>query len=271
MQAAQTFRRSPRVAFRPQSRLSRYISRFDAGETLRSAIYGMLAGVIALVALEVPVAFESEAPALRPMGTPAAPISRAAPQPREATSYTAPPAESSIDPLLRPMQLDLKANGVVELTGLIEPGSARRIREKFATVESEVKTVSLNSPGGSIEDAIAIARMLRERGVATQVADGAICISSCPLLFAGGVTRKAAEGATFGVHQFYAETKLSQTDPAQAMSDAQLTIARIARYLTEMGVEAELWLHALDTPPQSLYHLSRDELVRYALVTETSN
>src|SRR5690554_3216811 len=100
MQAAQTFRRSPRVAFRPQSRLSRYISRFDAGET--SAIYGMLAGVIALVALEVPVAFESEAPALRPMGTPAAPISRAAPQPREATSYTAPPAESSIDPLLRP-------------------------------------------------------------------------------------------------------------------------------------------------------------------------
>lgn len=270
MQAAQTFRRSPRVAFRPQSRLSRYISRFDAGETLRSAIYGMLAGVIALVALEVPVAFESEAPALRPMGTPAAPISRAAPQPREATSYTAPPAESSIDPLLRPMQLDLKANGVVELTGLIEPG-ARRIREKFATVESEVKTVSLNSPGGSIEDAIAIARMLRERGVATQVADGAICISSCPLLFAGGVTRKAAEGATFGVHQFYAETKLSRTDPAQAMSDAQLTIARIARYLTEMGVEAELWLHALDTPPQSLYHLSRDELVRYALVTETSN
>ncbi|TWG50040.1 hypothetical protein [Aminobacter sp. J44] len=203
MQAAQTFRRSPRVAFRPQSRLSRYISRFDAGETLRSAIYGMLAGVIALVALEVPVAFESEAPALRPMGTPAVPISRAAPQPREATSYTAPPAESSIDPLLRPMQLDLKANGVVELTGLIEPGSARRIREKFATVESEVKTVSLNSPGGSIEDAIAI--------------------------------------------------------------------ARIARYLTEMGVEAELWLHALDTPPQSLYHLSRDELVRYALVTETSN
>ncbi len=53
------------------------------------------------------------------------------------------------------------------------------------------------------------------------------------------------------------------------MADAQMTTARIARHLAGMGVDAGLWLHALDTPPRALYYLSSDEQARYRLVTPT--
>ena len=116
---------------------------------------------------------------------------------------------------------------------------------------------------------MALAAMLRERGISTEVADGALCASSCPLLFAGGKTRMAGEKAAIGVHQFYAAMD-SRTAPAQAMSDAQATTARISRHLTEMGVDPALWLHAMVTPPQALYYLSQDEMKEYRLVTGAS-
>ena len=62
-----------------------------------------------------------------------------------------------------------------------------------------------------------------------------------------------------------------QTAPAQAMSDAQATTARISRHLAEMGVDPALWLHALDTPPQALYYLSPEELADYRLVTKPAS
>jgi hypothetical protein len=111
---------------------------------------------------------------------------------------------------------------------------------------------------------------VRELGIATVVADGALCASSCPLFFAGGKTRSAGEKAAIGVHQFYAAT-LSETAPEQAMADAQATTARISRHLSEMGIDPALWLHALDTPPRALYYLSPDELAEYKLVTKVSS
>jgi hypothetical protein len=97
-------------------------------------------------------------------------------------------------------------------------------------------------------------------------ANGSICASSCPLLFAGGTARLAGDKAAIGLHQFYAVSG-SASEPAQAMSDAQITTARISRHLAEMGIDPALWLHALDTPPRQLYYLSTEEMESYGLVS----
>jgi hypothetical protein len=34
-----------------------------------------------------------------------------------------------------------------------------------------------------------------------------------------------------------------------------------------MDVDPALWLHALDTPPRSLYYFTPDELLRYKLIS----
>jgi len=53
-----------------------------------------------------------------------------------------------------------------------------------------VKTVVLRSPGGSVQDALAMGRLIREKQFATEVEAGRYCASSCPLVFAGGAAGK---------------------------------------------------------------------------------
>ena len=68
-----------------------------------------------------------------------------------------------------------------------------------------VKTVVLNSPGGSVGDALAMGRLIRESKLATEVEAGKFCASSCPLVFVGGVERRG-DKAAIGVHQVFAAT-----------------------------------------------------------------
>lgn len=250
----------------------RYISRFDDGEVIRWAFRGLLIGAIGVLALD-----------LRDLMRENATIAPDAARPAEIAAPVLPPAvdgdgpAQSIDPrqhvtadqemLRRPVRFELEAGGVLFAQGFIDPGAALRFAEEIAARGEYVTTVALNSSGGSLSDAMAIAELIREEGMATEVPDGALCASSCPLILAGGVTRKAGDKAAVGVHQFYAAGGLSAA-PAQAMSDAQVTTARINRHLAEMGVDPALWLHALDTPPRALYYLSVEELVRYRLVTD---
>lgn len=254
------------------SAFARYIARFDDGEVIRWAFRGLLAGAVIVVGLDVKALYDRSAelddmstggtvyvepalpPALRPGGAETTTV-----DPRENVTLDA-------EALRQPLRFELRPNGVLAVAGSIDPGSARRLSTELETRGEYVKTVSLNSPGGSLDDAMAMARMVRERGLSTSVEDGAICASSCPLMLAGGTSRTVADKAAVGLHQFYAGSELP-TAPAQAMSDAQTTAARISRYLTEMEVDPALWLHALDTPPQSLYYLSREEMERYRLVT----
>jgi hypothetical protein len=248
----------------------RYFSRFDDGELVRWAFRGLLVGAIGVLALDL-------GELSRENGwwrTGAEPVRQAEPiLPAVQTGRPLPSADPGLfvtadeATLGQPMRFELGAGGVLSAEGSIEPGTAMRFATELDARGEYVKTVSLNSPGGALDDAMAMARLVRERGIFTEVADGALCASSCPLLLAGGKGRRAGPLAAVGVHQFYAAAP-SISGPIQAMSDAQATTARISRHLAEMGVDPALWLHALDTPPQALYYFTPAELSEYRLVTE---
>jgi hypothetical protein len=261
----------PGTSPRPGNRLVRYLSRFDDGEVVRWAFLGMLVGAIGVLALDLRDLSEKSGWLSTEQATPAHMLEPILP-PAVETGSPLP----SVDPrrhvtvdearLSRPMSFVLGTGGVLVAEGSIEPGTAARFESEIEARGEYVRTVSLNSPGGALDDAMAMAKLIHARGISAQVADGAICASSCPLFFAGGVTRTAGGKAAIGVHQFYAVTQ-GETGAAQAMSDAQATTARISRHLAEMDVDPALWLHALDTPPQALYYFSPEELTRYRLVT----
>lgn len=252
----------------------RYIARFDDGEIIRWAFRGLLVGAVAVIGLDLKALYEEQT-ALDPMATGggAVYVEPALPP----AVRPGPDGAPALDPrdnvtldnqaLRNPLRFELKAGGVMSVEGSIDPGSAERFAAEMDARGEYVTTVSLNSPGGSLDDAMAMARLIRARSVAAEVADGALCASSCPLVLAGGVTRQVGEKAAVGLHQFYSGIDTTGLNPAQAMSDAQATAARISRYLSEMGVDPALWLHALDTPPRSLYYLSREEMQTYRLVT----
>ncbi|RFC68371.1 MULTISPECIES: hypothetical protein [Mesorhizobium] len=188
-------------------------------------------------------------------------------QPAQVEEVHTEPIRATPEALAKPMKFTLTGDGVLIAQGSIEPGTAAKFEAKLQALGESVKAVSLNSPGGSLNEAMSMARQVRAHSLATEVADGAICASSCPLLFAGGVERTAGSRAAIAVHQFYTRPVPGLRGSIDAMSDAQLTTARVSRHLLEMGIDPAAWLHALDTPPTSLYYFSTWELAEYHFTT----
>lgn len=165
------------------------------------------------------------------------------------------------------MTFELVRDGRLIATGSIAPGSARTFAAEIDERGAYVKTVVLTSAGGSVQDAMEMGRLIRAKNIATEVEPGHICASSCPLVFAGGTTRKAAPKAELGVHQMVAlgPRPLNQNE---AMADAQRISAQVQGYLKEMGVDLGLWVRAMETPNTRLYNLTPAEMLEFKLATE---
>lgn len=166
----------------------------------------------------------------------------------------------------RPMGFELVGGGRLLATGTIAPGTAEAFAAEIAKRGDYVKTVVLNSPGGSVSDALAIGRLIRERKLATEIEAGKYCASSCPLAFAGGVERRVGDKAAVGVHQVFALTRAGAA-PRDEMSDAQRISARCQRYLADMGIDLEVWVHAMETPKDRLFIFTPEELKTFRLVS----
>jgi hypothetical protein len=167
----------------------------------------------------------------------------------------------------RPMTFDLVGGGKLMATGTITPGSSESFATEVGRHSEYIKTVVLNSPGGSVNDALAMGRLIRERRFATEVEPGKFCVSSCPLVFVGGVDRRAGDRATIGVHQVAAIRSAANGSPRDEMSLAQNISARCQRYLGDMGVSLQVWVHAMETPHDRLFVFRTDELKSLNIVT----
>jgi len=181
--------------------------------------------------------------------------------------------EPMIGPLRRPdgplaakMTFELVADGRLRATGTIYPGTAKTFAEEVEKRGVYIKTIVLHSPGGSVTDALEMGRLIRKKNFATQVEAGRYCASSCPLIFAGGIERRAGEKAVIGVHQVSALVPAGA--PAGGMAEAQRISAVCQKYLRDMGIDLQVWTHAMETPKEKLYSFKKDELLTLKLATE---
>jgi hypothetical protein len=168
--------------------------------------------------------------------------------------------------MAKPMTFELVGGGRLMATGTITPGISEAFAAEVGKRGDYIKTVVLNSPGGSVTDALAMGRLIREKKFATEVEAGKYCASSCPLVFAGGVERRAGDKAAIGVHQVAAISSASAA-PRDEMDVAQRISARCQRYLGDMGISLQVWVHAMETPHDKLFIFKPDELKSLNLVT----
>ena len=172
-------------------------------------------------------------------------------------------------PAMRPMANSLEfgiEDGTIRLSGQIAGGDADRFTTWLDQNRPDETRVLLDSSGGSVADALAIGRTIRGAGFSTGVEDGAVCLSACPYILAGGVTRQATEGAVVGVHQHYFG-KNTLLPAFLAVSDVQRAQASVMDYLDEMGVDLRLMSLALRTPPEEIHILDTERMEALNLTT----
>ncbi len=169
-------------------------------------------------------------------------------------------------PLPERLVLTTLEDGTVLLEGGIAGGDAERLADDLnAAAPTRVR---LNSPGGSVTDALALGRQIRALGAETVLEAGDVCLSACPYLLAGGTARTVDPNAMVGVHQHYFGE--STILPAfVAVEDIQRGQGEVMAYLVEMDIDPRLMQHALVTPPDEIYLLVPEELTTYRLATGT--
>lgn len=243
------------------------IRRIDDGVLMRCVFYVLLAASMTFLVIDVReiTTANAELPGFDPMHDDQPVLPPALTDGRPASPPVEPASPSEV--LRKAMTFELKPGGVLMAEGTIDPGAAGRFAQEIEARGEYVKTVQLNSPGGSVDDAIAMSKLIREKKLHTIIASRGLCASSCPIVFSGGVERIAEKEAVIGVHQVFNGSR-DRPSAEQAMSSAQSTTARVARHLEEMGIGSALWLHALETPPDRLYYLSEKEMADFKLVTQ---
>ena len=176
------------------------------------------------------------------------------------------PVLASPEDLRAPVRFELISGNRLVLQGAIEVGVAERFAEEVDKRGDYIDTVILNSPGGSVNDALAISRIIRESGISTFVESGGYCASSCPLILAGGVDRTVATDASIGVHQV-ASAGVVPMSGEDGMENAQRVSAEIQRHLVDMGVDPRVWLHAMETPHEDLHYFTPEDMMSLHLAT----
>jgi hypothetical protein len=142
---------------------------------------------------------------------------------------------------------------VVELSGSFSATLPPALADVLSSAPT-AQTVRLESPGGDLRAALAVAAMIRAHGLDTYV--GRLCASACTLAFLGGRHRFPAPAARLGFHQGSAAGLLPERlDP----------ILRAA--YAKFNVPASFIDHVLHTPPESLWIPSEAEMRDAGFVT----
>ena len=178
-----------------------------------------------------------------------------------------------------PFCLDLNNSGLagcvsIYMSGPIEPGDADKLLQiidhleqsfgaDFGNAHMRVGNLHLDSPGGDLEEAVKIGRILRTRLMAAKVATDFECYSSCVISLVGGVHR-AALGKT-GIHSFSSAAIKGSNDYSDASTKFDAVAKLLREYMAEMRIPESFLDEMLLTRYDKLRLLTRAERERFGL------
>jgi hypothetical protein len=193
----------------------------------------------------------------------------------------------------------------IAVEGNVDRGAAARIRQFLKNLRDTQRPLYFNSPGGSVEQAFVIGRLLRSRkavarvgrtivsacGAGAQIDDAclkvktaggevqaeivtrhAICNSACAYLFLGATTREVAPDAAMAVHSSKFTLVVRGNPPPELVTAAtNRGLARADRereaFVAAMGISRELIDLIKTVKFESAHVLTRPELYRFGIDT----
>lgn len=159
----------------------------------------------------------------------------------------------------------------LELSGPIEKGDYQDYLEtyEFALKKNDfVNSISLNSNGGLVSEALLIGKHVRKNRMNTSVNKDNECHSSCALIFLSGLGRSS--NGNVGVHRSYFErgTDLSFDELEETLGKSY---ERISSYLRDMRVPERIiedFITTSSTEIKLIYDVPNDRLYDEYLISK---
>ena len=153
---------------------------------------------------------------------------------------------------------DINVTGdLITISGHIERGELFHFRNVVENLTQPMRVV-LDGPGGGIGDAIAMGRLIRERGWNTYT--WKTCASACGLLWLSGVKRYKAAYSLVGCHR----SRPGLNDFAPNPAGDKL----VESYLRDLGYSQAVIEYALSTSSSSMRWLNAGDIKRLGLAVE---
>lgn len=188
--------------------------------------------------------------------------------------------------------------------GPIDSGAALRFRKFWAKVRDRKLPIYFSSPGGNLDQALAMGAMLRERPVFARVARtvvrecgfeaqnsdvcvklkqsgrelhgdlwtrNAMCNSACPYLMLGATTREIAPDAVLAVHSpkvvahFRGGVPTPQMQAEANARGRERADRMLKEYIAKMGVDLGLLVLARTVKYEDTRVLTREEIDRFGI------
>jgi hypothetical protein len=155
----------------------------------------------------------------------------------------------------------LLRNGTeLEFVGGLKTGTAKEF-ERMLEAASQVRVVRLNSYGGRIAEADAMADAVRKRQLITYVSEH--CESACTHIFLAGPQRWLGQKGKLGFHQ----PSIAGLDK-EAIADV---IKEEGRTLRSLGLPSEFVTKALATPSDQMWWPTHEELLAARAISGISD
>ena len=142
---------------------------------------------------------------------------------------------------------------------------------RYLNEDPAIRTVVLNSTGGSTETGRSMAHIIAKFGLDTEVVGR--CLSACTLIFMGGTHRTLPKGSVLGFHRSYVEViNLGEAKKSKSLVADEYdrgvdeTLANVT-FLVERGVDIGFTLKALSYEPADMWLPSRAELTAAGVLT----
>jgi hypothetical protein len=188
--------------------------------------------------------------------------------------------------------------------GQIDSDAAVRFRKFQRQIGDRHLPIYFSSPGGNLDQAVAIGTTLREKPVVARVARtvvtecglepqdgdvclklkqsgrelhgdlsdrGAMCNSACPYLLLGAATREIAPDTVLGIHSPKIILRFSGGKPTEQLRAAatERGFERINRvlsgYFAKMGADSRLLVLARTIKFEDMHILTREEIARFGI------
>jgi hypothetical protein len=137
----------------------------------------------------------------------------------------------------------------LEFRGGLRAGAAKAL-ERSLNSNQQAHVLHINSPGGRLQEARAMTRLVQDRKLITYTSDQ--CLSAATLVFIAGQERVIGGRARLGFHRALL--------PGATRAQQLLTDKIVGELMRSAGISAEFIQKVLATPNESMWFPSADEL-----------